>query len=426
MLGACGVGGYDKEEQSLNSMIKSTLKLIFRTGIFWIFIVIMPVISIVMFKTNMEFSTFTGESYKVEELENADEKAGYFGGNGGCVIKIYDASGSEKSGFLINKLSQSGLFTVCRADISGENITDDFINTHIENDGKNDIMGAAVYIPASFDDMVMNGKYEEAVTLYILSDDERVDVLADELKLQLVKIASVADIDSLDDLIPERETVNVASAGEVVLTKEQNNQKQTMGYAFSFLTLGFVFAGFFVANTAIREQKNGVLVRINLAGIDTFKYFTSKFISVLAVSILMMIVVFACSFAIDTSEIGMDRLQYILLIFPMGLIFSSLSMFMGIVMGEVMSACVATFVIWVISCMFSGMYFPITHTTDFIKYMSYVMPQKWFMDVVDMLYIGDEKAYVMLLCITAAYLLLIISLGSFGLKVKRTESWGNS
>ena len=221
MLGACGVGGYDKEEQSLNSMIKSTLKLIFRTGIFWIFIVIMPVISIVMFKTNMEFSTFTGESYKVEELENADEKAGYFGGNGGCVIKIYDASGSEKSEFLINKLSQSGLFTVCRADISGENITDDFINTHIENDGKNDIMGAAVYIPASFDDMVMNGKYEEAVTLYILSDDERVDVLADELKLQLVKIASVADIDSLDDLIPERETVNVASAGEVVLTKEQ-------------------------------------------------------------------------------------------------------------------------------------------------------------------------------------------------------------
>ena len=87
MLGACGVGGYDKEEQSLNSMIKSTLKLIFRTGIFWIFIVIMPVISIVMFKTNMEFSTFTGESYKVEELENADEKAGYFGGNGGCALR---------------------------------------------------------------------------------------------------------------------------------------------------------------------------------------------------------------------------------------------------------------------------------------------------------------------------------------------------
>ena len=410
----------------MNSMIKSTLKLIFRTWVFWIFIVIMPVLSTAILKSNIEFTAFTGESYKVEELKNADEKAGYYGGNGGCVIKVYDASDSEKSEFLISKLSQSGLFTVCRADISGENINDDYINMHIENDGKNDIMGAAVYIPASFDDMVMNGRYEEAVTIYILSDDERVDVLADELKLQLAKIASDADLDSFEEFIPERETVNVASAGEVVLTNDQYNQKQTMGYAFSFLTLGFVFAGFFVANTAIREQKNGVLVRINLAGTDTFKYFTSKFISVLAVSSLMTIVVFVCSFAIDTSETGLDRLHYILLIFPMGLIFSSLSMFMGIVMGEVMSACVATFVVWTISCLFSGMYFPITHTTEFIKLVSYVMPQKWFMNVVDMLYIGDGKAYIMLLCITVAYLLLIISLGSFGLKVKRTESWGNS
>ena len=410
----------------MNSMIKSTLKLIFRTWVFWIFIVIMPVLSTAILKSNIEFTAFTGEPYKVEELKNADEKVGYYGGNGGCVIKVYDASDSEKSEFLISKLSQSGLFTVCRADISGENINDDYINMHIENDGKNDIMGAAVYIPASFDDMVMNGRYEEAVTIYILSDDERVDVLADELKLQLAKIASDADLDSFEEIIPERENVNVASAGEVVLTNDQYNQKQTMGYAFSFLTLGFVFAGFFVANTAIREQKNGVLVRINLAGTDTFKYFTSKFISVLAVSSLMTIVVFVCSFAIDTSETGLDRLHYILLIFPMGLIFSSLSMFMGIVMGEVMSACVATFVVWTISCLFSGMYFPITHTTEFIKLVSYVMPQKWFMNVVDMLYIGDGKAYIMLLCITVAYLLLIISLGSFGLKVKRTESWGNS
>ncbi len=409
----------------MNIMVKTTLKLILRNGLFWVFIILMPILSSLMLKLNVEFTAFSGDSCLITELESADSKAGYYGGSGSCAVKIYDASGSKKSEYLLEKLTESGLFTICRADITEVDVTDDYLNEHIDLDANNDVLGAAIYIPDSFDDMVNSGRYDEALTLYILSDDERVDALEDALKLQLSKLSSAIGTDSFDDFIPDKDRVDVASKEEIALTAEQNNHKMTMGYAFSFLTLGFVFAGFFVANTAIREQKNGVLIRTILTGTDTFKYFTSKFVCAFCTSLLMTVVVFISSFAIDISLVGIDRLTYILLIFSLGLIVSTLSMFVGIVMGGVMGAAVAAFAMWCVSCLFSGMYFPIEHTTDLIKLISYLMPQKWFIKAVEMLYVGDGKAYGVLLCSTVAYLLLIISLGSFGLKMKRVESWGS-
>ena len=81
------------------------------------------------------------------------------------------------------------------------------------------------------------------------------------------------------DIIPQKKVVTVAGSQERNLTIEQNNQKSQMGYAFSFMTLGFVFCGFFVAYNSITEQKNGVLTRINLTKMTTLKYFLSKFVS---------------------------------------------------------------------------------------------------------------------------------------------------
>ena len=41
-----------------------------------------------------------------------------YGGKGEYVIKVYDASHSEISEYLLNKLAKSGMFLVCRADLS--------------------------------------------------------------------------------------------------------------------------------------------------------------------------------------------------------------------------------------------------------------------------------------------------------------------
>ena len=424
----------------MKTLIKMSMKLLVRTKIIWLFIVFMPILSTFLLKGNTHYTAFVEEDELVVELDSADEKVAYYGANGEYIVKVYDASNTELSNYLLDRLGNSGLFTICRADISEKEVTDEFIKDRIEFDAYEDRMGSALYIPADFDEKMLEGKMDEALTMYVLSDDSRTDALENELTLQLSRIDTAKDyiveadseaeeivenLKSVDDMTPEKEVTAVAGSGNN-LTQEQSDQKAQMGYAFSFLTLGFVFAGFFVANGAIKEQKNGVFTRVSLSKTNVLTYFASKFVTVFLVSVLMTGVVAVCSLMIDMNDVGMSRPVFVLIIFMMGLIFSSLSMFMGIMMNDVFGASVATFTLWCMSSLFSGSYFPLDSASKAIKVISALMPQKWFLQGTEMIFVGDNKAYGMLICITVAYLAVILSLGGIGLKVRRSEEWGES
>ncbi|MBR3042784.1 MAG: ABC transporter permease, partial [Eubacterium sp.] len=399
----------------MKTLIKTSIKLLIRTKIIWLFIVLMPVLSTVILKSNTQYTAYLDDVSRLVELEDADKKVAYNAEKGDYVVKIYDASKSKLSDYMIDRLANSGMFILCRADISDKEVTDEYIKDHIDFDGHEDRMGAALYIPADYDEKVMAGKMSEAVIMYVLSDDERTEAFENELTLQLSRMDAMrrysAKADELveglkkaDDMSPEKKVVSVSGGKGRTLTAEQTNQKAQMGYAFSFLTLGFVFAGFFIANGAIKEQKNGVFTRINLSKTSALTYFTSKFVSAFIVSIAMTAVVGACSLMLDMNDLGMNRVTFLLLIFMMGLIFSSLSMFMAIMLNDVFSASIATFTLWCMSSLFSGLYFPLNDTSNGIKILSSIMPQKWFLDGTEMIFVGDNNAYSMLICITVAYL----------------------
>ena len=418
-------------------LIKSSIKLLIRTKIIWLFIIITPVLSTMILKSNNNYTSYQEELSSIVELENADEKVAYYGSKGDCVIKIYDASGSELSDYLIDRLADSGMFILCKTDISGEENIDEFIQNHIEFDGNEDRMGAALYITSDFGKKILDGKTAEALTMYVLSDDARIDAFESELTLQLSRMDSfrigaegekelVEGLKYIDDMNPEKDVISVDTNKARKLTEEQINQKAQMGYAFSFLTLGFVFVGFFVASGVIKEQKNGVFTRVNLSKTSALTYFTSKFVSVFLVSVLMTGVVGACSFMLDMGDMGMSRGTFLILIFMMGLIFSSLSMFVAIMLNDIFSASIASFTLWCTSSLFSGLYFPLDDTSKGIKILSSLMPQKWFLEGTEMIFVGDNKVFGMLICITVAYLLLTVSLGGIGLKVRRSTEWGVS
>jgi ABC-type multidrug transport system permease subunit len=101
-------------------------------------------------------------------------------------------------------------------------------------------------------------------------------------------------------------------------------------------------------------------------------------------------------------------------------------MFMGIIMNDVFGASVASFTLWCTSSLFSGLYFPLDTASKGIQVLSSLMPQKWFMDGAEMIFVGDNKAFSMVICITVAYIAIIVSLGSVGLKVRRSKEWGVS
>lgn len=433
----------------MSTIIKSTLKLTLRNKGFWFFLIITPLLSVLILNINQENNLAyysKDDAPNISELSNLDDKVAYYRGGGEYVIKVYDACQSELSEYLLNKLAENNMFKVCR--VKADGLTKEEADICVENDGINDRMGAALYLDESFNQKAINNE-DNALTVYILSDDEREKLLIYEVGQCLGRIQTAATmvevttmdaaatmdtaitmevekniIDTLKEMdaaLPKEEASLSKDESDNGLTAHQISQKTLMGYAFAFMTLGFVFCGIIVAHTAIKEQKDMVLTRIKLSGTGSYEYFAAKLIVSIIVSMMLTAILGICSFLVDTDAMGMNRLEFIGMIFLLGIIFCSISLLLGSLMGNVMSANVAAFTLWSLSSMLAGLYFPLDYTTKAIKTLSYIMPQKWFVDGTEMILTDDNKAFFMLLCVTVAYLVIIISLGSVGIKFKSSE-----
>jgi hypothetical protein len=418
----------------MKTIINSTIKLLFRSPGFWFFLLFAPIVSTLILKTEQtnlsayEISGAEGAS-AIVEVEKEDEKVAYYGGKGRYVIKVYDASGSDLSEYTLKKLTESGAFLICRVKVSP--MTGDALNSRIDSDVESDRMGAAMYLGEDFDAEAVTGSVKNGMRVFILSEDSRKDLFENELKMILGQIRNAAGVAGEGDVgkvlgemsqsLPVKTVETIAGKNSPVLTNEQVDKRTMMGYAFAILTLGFVFGGVFVAQTVINEQKDMVLTRIRLTKLSEAKYFAAKLLSGGIVSLLLTFVMGICTFMIPAERLAVERPIFLLMVFCLGLIFSSLSLLMGILLGNVMSANIAAFTVWSLSSMLAGLYFPLDDTTETVKMISHIMPQKWFLNITELLMTGDSKGYIMLVCVAAAYLVVVLSLGSVGIRFKNHE-----
>ena len=408
------------------------MKLLLRTKAFWFFLILTPVLSTVVLKSKFDSSAayLDREEGIIIELESEDDKVAYNGGNGEYLVKVYDASGSKLSEGILENLAKSGMYMICRIDLSGKGdiFTEEFLDYHMKRDGFEDRMGAAIYIYPGLDEKVSAENVADFIKIYALSDDKRTELLEADLEFLLSEAAynGAGFVDTLNEVYDKKTVVSISGSRGSTLTAEQVNHKTQIGYAFAFMTLGFVFCGIFVAHMAIKEEKNGVFTRITLTNTGTLKYFVSKLISAVIISLMSTVVMGGCSLVLNEDDLGMGRLKFLCMIFMLGLIFSSVSMLLGIIIGDVMSANVAAFIVWCMSALLSGLYFPLDDTSSLIKVLGDLMPQKWFLRGSEMIFQGDNMAFGMLICITVAYLAVVISMGGLGLKLRRTSEWGDS
>ena len=414
------------------SIIKSTLKVILRNKVFWFFVIIAPLVSTLILKNKQSYSSFYDKDRReIIELESMDEKVVYNGGNGEYLIKVYDASNSLYSDYILNRLNESGLFKVCR--YKDKNINIGWVNRQIAEGDYFDRMGMIIFMDKDFEKNLLSGN-TDALKLFEMSDDERSKTFYITLKSILLEInqcvktnEGLSSKELLEKLrtnresLPKKEIVTYVGKNERELTAEQSNGKAQIGYAFAIMTLGFLFAGILVSHTAIAEQKNRVLTRIRLTKTTEAEYFVGKFIVAMMTSVMLTIMMAIYMFVLGTEEMGMSRVKILLMIMLVGLIFSALSLMLGIVSGNVMTANILAFLAWNVSALLSGLYFPLKDTSKAIQAASNIMPQKWFLDATEMFFVNDNKVYIMLLCITVAYLIVIISLGSLGLKLAKEE-----
>lgn len=415
------------------ALVKMSLKLLLRNKGFLFFLIVTPILSTVILSIKMDHTVYSDNSDKelVMELNDYVEKAVYVGDTSACIIKVYDASNSELSEYVLNQMTGTGMFSVCRADVSG--LTEEEIDDAAKRDAFDDRAGMLLYLKDDFDEAVLSGNWEQGIKLYAVSEDERQEIFVTELTELLGRIKQVQTIvgddvtvmlemlTEIEDELPEKEVVNFAAKEAIELTEKQINQRTQIGYAFAFITLGFLFCGVCVAHSVIEEQNNKVFTRVLLTKLSGRDYFISKFAVAIVISLMQTIVLAICLSFIPGLDVGMSMISFLFIIFLLGLIFGTLSLLIGVIIGDVMSSNYAVFAIWSISALLAGLYFPLDDTTKALKTLSYLMPQRWFMDVSELLLVGDKSAYSVVLCVTVAYLIVIISVGGVGLKIKRYE-----
>lgn len=415
------------------TLVKMNLKLLLRNKGFLFFLIVTPIISTFILSIKTEHSIYVDNLDKkvVLELKDYKEKAVYVGDTSSCIIKVYDDSNSKLSEYVLNQMAGMDMYSICRADVSG--LTEKEIDDAANRDAFDDRVGMILYLKADFDKAVLSGDWINGMKLYGVSEDERQELFISDISEEFTKIkkiqASKGDdieviIDTLTEMqnmLPEKKVVNFAGKETIELTETQTNQYTNIGYAFAIITLGFLFGGVCVAHSVIEEQSNRVFTRITLTKVKLRDYFASKFVLVLMISVMQTLVLGICLCLIPGLDMGMSIISFLVIIFLLGLILSTLSLLIGVIVGDVMSSNYATFTVWSVSALLAGLYFPLDATTKALKTLSYLMPQRWFMDATKLLIVGDKSAFSMILCVTVAYLIVIISVGSVGLKIKRYE-----
>lgn len=417
----------------MKAIIKTTIKLLLRNKGFIFFMLAAPIVSTLILASKFDYDVYLDKAPgQIIELKSKDDKAVYNGENYSFIVKVYDGSGSQLSEYLLKELAQNDMFSVCRADVTKKSSEE--VRECAEKDAYEDRAGILLYLKKDFDSAVMNDSLADGIELFGVSDDSRQELFTAELSDVLSKIyragtvsggditAALETLDNISEQMPHKKVTDLAGKNEIVLDRRQSNNKVQIGYAFAFITLGFVFCGVFAAHTVITEDHNKVFTRIMLSGFSTIKYFTAKSIVVVLMCILETMVLGISLLFVRGLDLGIPLPLFLITVFLLGLIFATFSMLTGIIFGDIMSSNYAAFTIWSISAMLSGLLFPIDDTSAMLKTLSYLMPQRWFFDASEKLLAGMKGAFAAIPSVTAAYLIVIICIGSVGLKIRKQET----
>lgn len=376
-------------------MARSSGKLILRNKAFIVIGILIPVLSTLLM--NLWYRMPTADlSDALHDLSSYDEQMAYNVDYYRYPVKVYDTVMDEDSERICNNLNSAGLFQIFRADASS--LSDVQIRDNAEYTANEDHVSAVIVLRENAQD----------TELYSIGDDERFDLLKSSLENELAGSGTVYEM-------PE---VTFVSGGgdEVDYYKTRN-----VSYCIAISSLAFIFGGVLILNTVFSEKKDHVYSRILLTNASKASYLLSKILLSFLIA-LTQAVLMAVSFVLFVkSDVGISTLQFFTVIFLTGLIFDLMSLCAGLYFDTMAPAAILSFVFWAISALIAGTYFDISGASELYKKASLLMPQRWAMFTVNRFMNGDSSGYSLMLCVAAAYWVIIFVVGVLGLRVREQE-----
>jgi ABC-2 type transport system permease protein len=406
------------------------IKLLLRNKGYIVLLVIIPFVSVLMLNLNNEVSFASDEeNYKIYELDNEGSRIINMK-NTRLSVKVYDCSGSELSDYILQELANTGSYQIYRLKSDAMDIGEarekalDFANRNV--------LGAIIYLPASFEEEILRGNGSNAV-VFEATEDERIQLLKSNLTSFLQSLSDYAALagynrEELVSLLAAsaqkemvKDTVIIEVGDHLSLTKYQQNSSSSIGYSLAFLTIAFLFSGVFIAATVVEERNNRVYNRIRLSVSSLISYGLVKLTLILATVLLQTGIIAIAIKVLVKTDYGISYSSYIFLVFWLGLIFNLFSVVIGVLTNNVLASNYIAFLVWCLSCVLAGLYFPLDSAPAWWSRLALLMPQRWAVKTGEMLMAGKSDAFLVYMLAVVSYLFIIASVGFMGIKIRKKD-----
>lgn len=411
------------------------LKLLLRNKGYLAFLILLPVIAVLLLNINdsnkVNDDGNQANPYIIHDLGSENELITDVV-NAKLNVKVYDYCNSQLSDYILKELAGTGAYQIFRYSYQGKTADVKQVREKALNTSNHNVLGAVIYIPASFEREILSGGKSNLV-VFEATKDERIKLMENSIDTYLQSLyqyASMAEGDksSFMTIIKSSENnefrkkiVNIEVGDNLNLTDSQQNSSKNIGYSLAFLTIGFMFSGVFIAATVIEERQNRVYNRFVLSKTSIGIYGLSKLTMVLLTALMQTGIIAIAIKILVKRSFGIPFLSYLFFVFCLGLIFNTLSLVIGVLVNNVITANYIAFIIWCYSALLAGLYFPLDAASKWWERASLLMPQRWVLKASEMLMAGKKGVYGMFILIVLSYLLLTACVGFLGIKMKRRE-----
>jgi ABC-2 type transport system permease protein len=413
-------------------MLKANAKLLLRNKGFLCCILLLPLLTLLWLAIPLEYP-IEPEGANIIEVEEGERILLPMVGLE-FSIKVYDASDSKSSQYLLDGLLDTGGYSVYREKVTGKTITQIKEEAITTADRSN--LGIQLYLPEDFEECILNGEYKEAILVLKSNEDERIPLLYENLNRimgDMVRLSQTEtstkeySIRSYHELLEakdgsiESRVETISTKNSRVISAKERHQKENFSYTISFLSLSSLLIGVFITGIFLKEKEYQVLKRITLTKTKIVGYGLAKIILIIPTTMLQTGIYLLGLNTFVRADIGVDNLEFTLMAFGIGITFQLLSITLGTLFENTLTMNYVAFFVWVFTSTLSGLYFPVEKASSMIKSISYLMPQSWSLRFFEGIKVKDTGVFAMFILIMLAFCIVFLSVGAFGLKVTEKE-----
>jgi ABC-2 type transport system permease protein len=284
-------------------------------------------------------------------------------------------------------------------------------------------LDAAVVIPAGFGKSVYDG---EAKTIEVVSlKGQSVTVWVEQMlnshvdSLSRLSAAAGGDKAMFDKMYAQMNNelikMSVVKLADKVVSK--NMTITAIGLLIMFMMLGTSFTSMLI----LKEKRMRTYHRICSAPVNSWKYILANAVTSLIISVIQILIIQVAMKYVFRIDTGIGDVEMFVVLLMFGLVAIGIGLVVTAFSGSSYMASTLSSLIMTPTCMLGGCFWSVSMMPEFMKKLSYFMPQRWAIEALEKLQAGDGMASVYLnLFVLFAFALALMLISAY--KFSRTSN----